>query len=99
MDMISFIIESIDGYSYILKSNAKKIRRDIKFYDLDKECMPEVGDKILVNQNFILLESDVVIRYGNMDSPYGKRISNIKDDDLLVLIKNTKKYYLKRIYG
>ena len=99
MNMISFVIENIDDYTYTLKNNNETIKRNIKFYDLDEECMPKVGDKILVNQDFLFLGSDIVIRYGDMDSPYGNRILGVEDNDLLVLVKDTKKYYLKRIYG
>ena len=47
----------------------------------------------------ILKEEYSVLSFDTLDSNYGKNINTEEDEDLIVLLVDNEKIYLKRVYG
>ncbi len=95
--MIKLIIEDIVDYDYFLKDKEdNKYRFNIQFYDLDTK--PKVGDSLFVHEK-LLDDVNCVFSFGPIDGKYGKDIISSNDIDIVVLVIDDKKIYLKRYYG
>ena len=46
-----------------------------------------------------LLKENTFLSFDILESEYGRKIENANDDDLVVLIINEEKIYLKKVYG
>ena len=96
--MIKLIIESIDGYNYILKdSNNESYNINIEFYDID--VLPKVGDKIYINNKLLNKINNNVVSFGKLDGIYGRKITDENDEDVIGISIHDKVIYLKRYYG
>lgn len=94
--MIKLIIDKIDGYDYYLKEDTGLIHKlNIEFYDLINK--PKVNDNIFISEE--LLNEYDVLSFGPLDGKYGKEIKDNDDTDLIILVTNSDKIYLKRYYG
>lgn len=94
--MKKLIIEEIENYNYFLKDTNNKIYRlNIEFYDLNSK--PQKGDYLYINEE--TLEEKIPLSFGPLDGTYGRDIKNEDDKDLLVLVINNQKNFLKRYYG
>ena len=95
--MKKVVINKIDKYQYELKDIDNRIYHfNIEFYNLEKEV--KVGDSIYMSEN-ILKEEYSVLSFDTLDSNYGKNINTEEDEDLIVLLVDNEKIYLKRVYG
>ena len=96
--MIKLIIESIDGYNYILKnSNNESYNINIEFYDID--VLPKEGDIIYINNKLLNKINNNVVSFGKLDGIYGRKITDENDEDVIGLSIQDKIIYLKRYYG
>lgn len=96
--MIKLIIESIDGYNYILKdSNNKSYNINIEFYDID--VLPKEGDIIYINNKLLNKINNNVVSFGKLDGIYGRKITDENDEDVIGISIHDKVIYLKRYYG
>lgn len=94
--MKKLIIEDIKGYNYYLKNiDNRTYILNIEFYDLNSK--PQQGDYLYINEE--VLEEQVPLSFGPLDGIYGRDIKSEDDKDLLVLVINNKKIFLKRYYG
>lgn len=95
--MIKVKIEKIDGYNYYLRDeNNKSYKLNIEFYDLIEK--PMVNDEFYIHEQ-LLQETPTMFSFGPLSGKYGREIESPDDDDLLILIMNDEKKYLKRYYG
>ncbi len=93
--MKQVIIENIEDYNYYLKDKEKNdYKITIMFYDIE---LPKVNDCLIINKE--LLKEKGILNLGLMDDYYGRNIENKKDKDLVILIKDNKEIYLKKLYG
>ncbi len=90
-------INKIDNYQYELKDINNKIYHfNIEFYNLEKN--PKIGDYIYISEK-LLQEEYSLLSFDTLDSKYGRNIKNEEDEDLVILLIDNKKIYLKRVYG
>ena len=95
---VSLIIEKVDDYKYFLKdSDMNEYILNMEFYDIDK--LPGVGDKINIHKNMVNNLNNYLYSFGSVDATYGKNVDDLLDEDIIVLLMNNKKIYLKRFYG
>ena len=87
-------INKIDNYQYELKDNNKIYHFNIEFYNLEKE--PKVGDYIYMSEK-LLQEEYSVLNFDILDSGYDRNIKT--KEDLVTLLIDNEKIYLKRVYG
>ncbi len=92
--MNKVVIQNIDNYVYTLNCNNKIYKINIEFYDLEKN--PQVGDILLLSDKSLNEHS---LNIGSLDNEAGHIINDVYDDDLVVLIRDNNKTFLKRIYG
>ena len=86
-------IINIDKFKYTLKDLEKEYILNIEFANF----LPEVSDKIIIHEE--LLNIPYLLSFGPLDSIYGKNIQDKDDPDIIVIIHDDKKIYLKRLYG
>ena len=95
---VDLVIERINDYKYFLKdSDMNEYILNMEFYDIDK--IPKVGDKFNMHKNMVNNLDNYLYSFGNVDAIYGKKIDNLLDEDIIVLLIDNKKIYLKRFYG
>ena len=89
--MKKLFIKSKDEYSnYILEDNKNNIyEANINFIDIES---PIIGTYIFIPEK--VLEEKVSLNYGKIED-----ITNINEDELIIIIQNNKKLYLQRFYG
>ena len=93
--MLKLKINHIDGYVYILKKEEQEYQLNLSFYGLKEQ--PSINDFIYIEDE-LLVEKNI-LRIGQLENKYGKSVSDITESELMVLEKNHKKIYLKRLYG
>ena len=94
--MKKFIIDKIDGYNYYLHDEDEKTYvLNIEFYDINTNI--KEGDYFYINDDKLV--NSRVLSFGPIPGIFGKNITSSDDKDLLVLVSNNKKLYLKRYYG
>lgn len=91
--MKKLIIDKIDGYRYTLKDDNNIYQLNIEVYGLELNL--EIGDIICIDEKHL---KDRMLAFGPLNEEYGKEISTNKDE-VIVIIKENKNYYLKRFYG
>ena len=85
-----------DSYVYTLKDTDNNMYQfNIEFYNIEKN--PEVGDYLFMSEK--ILQENTFLSFDILESEYGRKIENANDDDLVVLIINEEKIYLKKVYG
>lgn len=94
--MIRLRIDKVDGYNYFLRDveNSEYIL-NIEFYDL--EYKSGSNDYIFINEK--VLKENNFFNFRPLDNVYGRTISSSDDPDILILVTENKKIYMKRIYG
>ncbi len=98
--MIKLEIKEINGFNYILEGNDRTYSLNLEFFDIEET--PEVKDYMYLNEKLLnknYIEYDTFYRFGSLGSEYGRE--NLKDDspEIIILVINDKRIYLKRIYG
>lgn len=93
--MIKLIIKEIKDNKYTLIGKEKIYTLDMLLYDINE--FPKVGDYLIINEK-LLDGSNTLYSFGALVSSYG-RIVDENSEDLICLIINDKKIYLKRLYG
>ena len=95
--MKKLMIAKKDNYEYVLKdTDNKEYQFNIEFYNVER--LPEVGDYLFMSEK-MLQENNFVLSFDVLESEYGRKIENADDDDIVVLMINEEKIYLKRVYG
>ncbi len=93
--MQKLVINKIDNYNYELQDKDNKIYNiNMEFYDLDK--IVQVGDILYMSEDLL---KEKILNFGSLDNECGKVIMDSSDKDIVVLVINNEKNYLKRIYG
>ncbi len=93
--MRKLIINKIDNYNYELQDKDDNIYNiNIEFYDLNKKI--HVGDVLYMDEELL---KEKMLNFGSLDNECGKVITDSSDKDIVVLVINDEKNYLKRIYG
>ncbi len=93
--MKKLIIEKIDGITYSLKDKDNNIYElYFEFYDIENNV--KEGDIIYLDE--YLLNENMLLAFGNLNSKYGREIKN-DDKDVIVIESNNNKIFLKRLYG
>ncbi len=87
-NLIELKVENIEDYNYTLKHNEDTYNKNIEF---NTNTKPEVGDIIYINQN--ALNGDM-LTYGYINS-----LSDINDNNILILERDEGKIYFQRYYG
>lgn len=91
------MIAKKDNYEYTLKdTDNKEYQFNMEFYNIEK--LPEVGDYLFMSDK-ILQENNSVLSFDGLESEYGRKLKNATDDDIVILMINDEKIYLKRVYG
>ena len=95
-------ILNINNYKYELEDEEHNIYKlNIEFYDLEKEI--KVNDYIcmaeeLLNKNYT--EYSNFYRFGKLNSPYGRKITEIQNSiDIIGLKQSNNLIHLQRYYG
>ena len=93
--MIKLNIIKKENFIYTLSNESNNYELRLEFNDLTFE--PVEGDIIYMNPS--LLNINYLIAFGTLGSEYGRE--NLKDDspEIIILVINDKRIYLKRIYG
>ena len=86
-------IINIDKFKYTLKDLEKEYILNLEFVSI----IPIIGDKIIIHEK--LLNISYLLSFGPLDCIYGKNIKDKNDQDIIVIIHNDNKTYLKRLYG
>ena len=87
--MIKLMIKSKDEYSnYILENNNKTYEVNINIIGTN---ILEVGNYIYMPEE--VLKEKVSLNYGPIEG------NDIKEDEVILLMKNNEKIYLQRYYG
>ena len=95
--MKKLVVDKIVDYNYFLRDKDEKIYNlNIEFYDLESSV--ETGDYIYINEE-LLKEENVSFSFGPLSGEYGRKLTSSSDKDIVVLISNNEKLYLKRYYG
>ena len=95
--MIKLVIDSIDNFNYVLKDkDNNNYTFALEFYDLP--ILPRVNDSLFLDESLLKNEHQL-LSFGALDSIYGKTIDNTKEKEMVILVSDNKKYYLKRLYG
>ena len=95
--MQKLMIVKKDNYEYFLQAlDNKEYQFNMEFYNIEKN--PEMGDYIFMSEK-ILKENNSVLSFDCLESEYGRKIKNATDDDIVILMSNDEKIYLKRVYG
>ena len=95
--MIKLIIDKVEGYNYyLIDNNNKKYKINIEFYNIENK--PKEKDIIYMNKE-LLNEINIPLSFGPLLVKYGRKIESAEDKDILVLVSDNKKEYLKRYYG
>ena len=93
--MQKLIINKIDNYNYELQDKDDNIYNiNIEFYDLYKKI--QVGNVLYMDEELL---KEKMLNFGSLDNECGKVITDSADKDIVVLVINDEKNYLKRIYG
>ena len=96
--MIRLKIKEINNNLYILEDiNNNTYELTIYFYDINEQV--RVNDYLYIQEKLLRKINHSIISLGVLDSMYGNVIEDITDEDLVILITNNKKIYLKRYYG
>lgn len=96
--MIRLKIKEINDNLYILEDiNNNTYELTIYFYDINEQV--KVNDYLYMQEKLLRKINHSIISLGVLDSMYGNVIEDITDEDLVILITNNKKIYLKRYYG
>ena len=83
--MIELIINNIDGFRYTLNN---EYFIDIELFDYQLQ----VNDKIYLDKR--LLNKNILYRFGKT-----YKDSNIKEKDIIKVVRDNEKFYLQRYYG
>lgn len=86
--MVKLKILKKNDYDYTLENNNKKYNLNIEFYNIEVN----IGDYIYLSEK--LLKDENLFSFGPI-----KQEDNIKEEDIIKLIKDNKEYYLQRYYG
>jgi len=91
--MKKLIIENIDKYNYLLVSENQKYKINIEFYGLDFSVKKD--DIIYISKEMLNEINNFVANFEKIENDD----KNIIGKDVIVLVHEGKKYYLKRVYG
>lgn len=95
--MIRLKIKEINNNLYILEDINNIYELTIYFYDIDEQV--KVNDYLYMQEKLLYKVNHSIICLGVLDSIYGHVIEDTTDEDLVILITDNKKIYLKRYYG
>ena len=84
----------IYNYSYTLSDEREEYSLNLEFHD---EIVPVIGDSIIIHEE--LLDIPYLISLGALDNPFGRKIESHDDKDIVILLHQGDRSYLKRIYG
>ena len=87
-------IDNIQNFQYTLKNNDERYSLSMEFFDENKPC---IGDVIILHEE--LLNIPYLLCFGDLKSSYGRKITSHDDKDIIILIHDNKRIYLKRLYG
>ena len=91
--MKKLIIENIDKYNYLLVSENQKYKINIEFYGLSFSVKKD--DIIYISKELLNEINNFVANFEKIENDD----KNIIGKDVIVLVHEGKKYYLKRVYG
>lgn len=93
--MVELKIKKIEkNVNYVLENKSGgEIPIVLEFHDCEN---PEVGDVLIFNKE---PKKNQFYAFGSLESGFGRKIIDGKDEDLLCIMRNSKKTILKRIYG
>ena len=87
-------VTKVDEVKYSLQDKDNNIYElYLEFHDIDNKI--KVGDIIYLDE--YLLNEDMLLAFGNLNSIYGKEIED--DKDIIIIESNNKRITLKRLYG
>ena len=93
--MQKLVINKIDNYNYELQDKDDNIYNiNMEFYDLEKTV--QVGDVLYMDEDLL---KEKILNFGSLNNECGKVITDSSDKDIIVLVINNEKNYIKRIYG
>ncbi len=92
--MKSLEIVNIENFLYTLRSNDMEYSLSMEFFDIEE---PVIGDILILHEE--LLNIPYLLSFGDLGSSYGRKIESNDDKDIMVLIHDGKRIYLKRLYG
>ena len=94
--MQKLMIVKKDNYEYFLQAlDNKEYQFNMEFYNVERN--PEVGDYLFMSEK--ILKENTFLSFDVLESEYGRKIENADDEDIVVLMINEEKIYLKRVYG
>lgn len=99
--MVKLEIKGKENSLYVLENNNhQNYNMLLKFWDIEES--PNVGDIIYINE--LLLDTNYegysnFYTFGGLHNQYGKKDISLDDEDVIMLIMEKKKIYLKRLYG
>ena len=95
--MVKLIIEKIDGFKYYLRDNSNNVYQlNLEFYDISRN--PHTGEYIFMDSS-LLKEKNSALCFGPILGKYGRNIENENNPDIMVLVIDNSKIFLKRYYG
>jgi len=91
--MIKLAIKRINNYNYELESNNKIYKTNLEFYNLD--FIPKEDHIIYMEESLLKEITNSVANFEILEN----KDNNIKKEEIIVIVSDNKKTYLKRIYG
>lgn len=98
--MKELIINEINNFSYKLRDENNNIYNlKIEFHDY----IPKVGDKFMISEDLLKQISNNLSAFGSLNDNTGRNIDIISENKLLqeviIIVSENNKIYLKRLYG
>lgn len=91
--MIKLKIVKVENYNYTFECNSKLYNSNIEFYNLD--FLPTENDIIYIEENLLKEINKSVANFEHLDNIN----DNIIQEEIIVIVHDDKKYYLRRVYG
>ena len=91
--MIELVIKEVNNYIYTLETNNKQYKITMEF---NIDIKPQINDKIYMYEQLL---QERFLSFGYLDNECGRNIHSSKDIDLIILVTNNNKVFLKRLYG
>lgn len=96
--MVKTTVKQIDNFTYtIIDENNHEYKLNIEFYDIKSN--PKVGDVLYFHEKLLKNIGYMLLSLGSISGIYGRNITSSEDEDIVILIENGEKIYLKRYYG
>ena len=102
MEIVVLTVKEVDNYNYLLidEKNNKEYKLNIEF--IGENIDLKLKDSIVLSSKLLdekYKEYSTSYTFGNLDEITGRKVIKKNKQDVILVITNNEKYYLKRLYG